>query len=436
MNKRYLQWLYGQLPELAGKGIITQQNAEQIKQYYEGLSISSKRPLALIIFGTIGTFLIGLGIILLFAHNWEQLSREARTVLSLMPTALGILLCGWVLFKKNDITALKESAATFLSLMVGASLALVCQTYHISGDSSDFIMTWMLLIVPLVYLMDATIPAVIYLAGITSWTYHFWGETLEAFLYWPLAAIVVPHFITSLRKEMHAVRSLLFALAAALSVFFVSFVMLNQKNLPGSWIIFHSGIFGIFYLIGKLDVNTPSRHWQAPFLFIGRIGILIMAFILTYYTLWDFNIFNMGNFSGTALLLNTVLLVGIMAIYALLAVRSQKSLEAEDMFYAAMPLMAILGCLFTYLVKPLSIVPVILFNVYILILSIRYITGGIKQGRLDKLNTGILILAVLIILRFFDIDIGFTFKGLTFIVLGIGFLAANIAMLRRREGRI
>jgi len=58
--------------------------------------------------------------------------------------------------------------------MVGAAIALVSQTYNISGDRADFILTWMLLIVPLVYLMAATIPAVIYVAGISTWSCYYW----------------------------------------------------------------------------------------------------------------------------------------------------------------------------------------------------------------------------------------------------------------------
>jgi hypothetical protein len=281
--------------------------------------------------------------------------------------------------------------------------------------------------------MDATVPAVIYLAGIASWTYHFWSETLQAFLYWPLAAVVVPHFVISLRKDMHAIRASLLALVAALSVFLVGFVMLNHENLSGSWIIYHSGIFGIYFFLGNLDYKDSSKRWQLPFLYIGRIGILIMSFILTYRTLWNFDIIKLGNFSDPALWLNSILLLGIMAIYAFLLVKNRKLLETEDVLYGAMPLVSILAYITNFFIGPLVAVPIILFNIYILGFSLSNIVNGMKQNRLDKLNAGIFILVILIVLRFFDIDIGFVFKGLVFIALGIGFLAVNVIMLRRRE---
>ena len=52
---------------------------------------------------------------------------------------------------------------------------------------------------------------------------------------------------------------------------------------------------------------------------------------------------------------------------------------------------------------------------------------GVRERRLGKINGGMLILSVLIVMRFFDMDIGFIAKGIVFIVLGIAFLVANIS---------
>jgi hypothetical protein len=41
------------------------------------------------------------------------------------------------------------------------------------------------------------------------------------------------------------------------------------------------------------------------------------------------------------------------------------------------------------------------------------------------------ILSMLIIVRFFDANISFTIRGMLFIALGIAFLIANVALMRR-----
>src|SRR3989338_7494305 len=139
MNKMGIKWLYQELPELITRGILTQEAADKMRQYYGEVKSIGKMTVMLIILGTIGALLIGLGIILLLAHNWEQLSRLTRAVLSLAPLAIGQALALWVLWKRPQSGAFKEGSATFLSLMVGASIALINQTYNIPGDTGTFI---------------------------------------------------------------------------------------------------------------------------------------------------------------------------------------------------------------------------------------------------------------------------------------------------------
>ena len=45
-----------------------------------------------------------------------------------------------------------------------------------------------------------------------------------------------------------------------------------------------------------------------------------------------------------------------------------------------------------------------------------------------------LLLTALIVMRFFDTDVGFLIRGLAFIAAGVGFLVVNIILLKRRKG--
>ena len=60
--------------------------------------------------------------------------------------------------------------------------------------------------------------------------------------------------------------------------------------------------------------------------------------------------------------------------------------------------------------------------------------AGIRSNNLAVINTGMLMLAILIIARFFDSDISFIIKGLVFIIVGIGFLVTNAILARRMRG--
>ena len=81
-----------------------------------------------------------------------------------------------------------------------------------------------------------------------------------------------------------------------------------------------------------------------------------------------------------------------------------------------------------------SSLAVLLVNVYVLIISVLTIINGAKEDHLGILNYGLLILSALIMCRFFDTDLSFVMRGILFVIVGLGFFAANYLMLKKRKG--
>jgi uncharacterized membrane protein len=433
MNKKCVQWLYQELPQLVDKGILNTETAEKISRYYGEVKNTSKKWFFLIVCGVLGALLIGLGIILILAHNWEQFSRFTRGILSFAPLLIGQALAAWVLLKRPQSSAFKEGTATFLSLMVGASIALVSQTYNIPGDISDFTLSWMLLIVPLVYLMEASIPAIIYLIGITIWSCSFFNNPIKSVFFWPLTAVIVPHFIWALRKDIYTVRTALLALAIAISTCFGAGFSLG-KTWDGAWIIIYSSIYSIFYLIGSREFNDIPTMWQWPFRFIGAIGLFALSFMFTFQDMWKL-VLRYGITHGKVLSLSAlpdhIITFAIIITAILFFYDNAKRKNIIKSLFGIMPLLAILG----YALSMQSVILAsILFNVYLFILSLSRIALGIRDNNLGAVNIGMLMLAILIIARFFDSDINFIIKGLVFILVGVGFLVTNAVLVRRRGG--
>jgi len=434
MNKTAIRWLYRELPDLVVKGILTQETADRLRQHYGEVKGVSKTTVTLIILGTIGALLIGLGIILLLAHNWEQFSRLTRAFLSLAPLVIGQGLALWVLCKRPQSGAFKEGAATFLSLMVGASIALISQTYNIPGDTGTFILTWMFLIIPIVYLMQASLPAAIYLIGVTAWSGTYWDNPSKAILFWPLAAITIPYFIWALRQEIYAIRTTILSLIMIICVSFATSFSLG-KTWHGSWIVIFPSMYSIFYFLGWLKVSKITTNWQQPLRLIGAIGLFILAFQFTFRYVWQYlDRYSYGinkNISDISAIPDHIITLGMIAIAMLLFYDNIKRKNWTVSLFGAVPLLAIVA----YLIKGQSpVAPLLIFNVYLLVLSISRIIFGVRNNNLAIINTGMLILAILIIARFFDSDINFIIKGLAFIIVGIGFLVTNLTLTRRIGG--
>jgi uncharacterized membrane protein len=193
MSKNILQ----ALPELVEAQVITPETASQIRDYYHRREGKPANVL-FIVFGILGALLVGLGIILMLAHNWDELPRAARTSLAFLPLVLGQGLGVYVLLRKAASLAWRESAATLLFLAVGASISLVSQIYHITtGNLSSFLFTWMLLVLPLVYLLRSSMVSLLYLSGITWYAAESRGlldVSSPSWFYWVLLVGLLPHY--------------------------------------------------------------------------------------------------------------------------------------------------------------------------------------------------------------------------------------------------
>ena len=191
MGDKNIAWLYKELPKLVAAGIISEKTAQQIKDYYGPLEEKNKEQNLVLIFSILGAVLIGSGLILLLAHNWSELTRLSRTLI-IFTTLIGAQsLVAWVLLHKSYSLPWREGSTTALVFIVGAAIALIGQTYHLPSNLANFLLTWMLLILPLVYLADVTIPALFYLGGISWWSFVVQGEF--SLLFWLLVVLIITY---------------------------------------------------------------------------------------------------------------------------------------------------------------------------------------------------------------------------------------------------
>jgi hypothetical protein len=76
-----------------------------------------------------------------------------------------------------------------------------------------------------------------------------------------------------------------------------------------------------------------------------------------------------------------------------------------------------------------------LINLMILGIGVNKIRNAAKNNSLGGLNYGLLIISILIICRFFDTDLSFIIRGTLFVLVGLGFFAANYWMIKNRGNK-
>lgn len=433
MSQKQIRWFLGELSTLLENGVIDGAAAERLRRHYESTAGPS-RNWALTIFGILGGTLVGLGVILLLAHNWADLSRAARTALAFAPLVAAQLLAVWIFRAGKESSAWREGVGLFWTLAVGAAIALVAQTYHIPGDAGRFALTWMLLTLPIVYLLNATGPALVYLAGITFWAIDAQSNAGQALPFWPLAALILPHVVYAARGNPYAARPALLFWGIAFALCVAVGVTL-EKILPGLWIIVYGALFAIFYLAGEFWFGEAPSAWQKPFQTFGAVGGVVLAFLLTYDWPWEeigWRYWRHGAaYHGFAALLDYSLAALLPAAAIALLVSSIRRGKAHALFIGALPILAVLGFALVAQTGE-EAAALALFNLHVFAVGLGLLVQGFRARRASTVNAGLLVVFALILLRFFDEDLGFVFRGVVFVLLGLAFLAVNLVLARKK----
>lgn len=434
MDEKFIKWLYRELLELTAKGILTEESANRLHNYYGEAKQSYSKSTTVLVFGILGAFFIGAGIILLFAHNWNYFSRVEKTVISFIPLVVSQIMAVWVVLKDKKSLVWREGISIFYTISIGATISLISQVYHISGEFYEFLLTWMILSLPIAYLFDTSSPIIVYLVGITSWACYEQIYSTNAVLFWPLALLILPFYLKEFKNNKYGNRTVLFSWIICLCLS-VALEVTLEKVLPGIWIITYSSFFGVLYIVGSRWFADAETKWQKPFYSIGLIGILGMSYLLTYKWSWHeigFNHYRHSyRYNEAASIVDYIVTALLFLSNLFLAVDFIRKGEKEKITFSLFCIISLIG-FFAAGYFPSGIFSSALFNFYFLILGIIILVKGIKNERLGVINVGMLIIMFLVVSRFFDSEFSFVTRGLVFVILGICFLITNLIIINRR----
>ena len=413
-----------QLTELLDAEIITSETAQKISTFYH--TKDENKPNRLFtIFGVLGALLCGLGIILIIAHNWDDMSRNVKTVLAFLPLLIGQIACAYSLIKKRSITWI-ESSTTFLILAVGATISLVSQIYNIPGNLSDFLLVWAVITAPLMYLMRSNLAVILHLV-LATWYACYSGYAYnvgshEPWWYLVLFAWLIPYYVKlqKQKSETNISGVLNWLIPASLVITLSTFT--DGDTLA---FIMYVGLFGMFYNLGQIPLFKNQKLRRNGYSIIGSLGTVFLLTILTFEWFWKDAFIE--SYNDIELLITALLFLSGIAVLGYL--HYKKQIKSFNLFQYAF---LIIGGV--YLTKGLGHVHgLILANILVAALGLFAIRIGIQRNSYGILNYGLLIVTALIICRFFDTNLDFIFRGILFIAVGAGFFFTNYLLLKKQD---
>lgn len=419
------------LDELQRQQVITEDEANRIRTYYSQKPRPENNRLV-IVFGILGSLLVGMGLVLIIAHNWDVLVKPVKLGIAMLPLAIGQLICGYLLWKKSVSIAWREGISVFVVFAIATAIAIVGQVYNIQSNFANFLFVWMVLVLPLIYVMRSSAASLLFWIGITWYAcedgyfdyhhgivYKYWLLVLAAMpWYWQLCKDAIRSNFTHLHH---------WVIAGSLIITLGTFHGDSEELLLPAYMF----LFGIFVLVGQFRIFSNQRLLSNAYLVSGSLGIITILLILSFKWYWlEIDRKDISEWPFAVELYLCLALLAITAILYMLLLKQKKLNELLSKSYVT-PVFLILFLLGASQPYPAQI----LTNILILILAIYTIREGAKADHLGRMNYGLMILTLLIICRFFDTNLSFVVRGLLFVMVGLGFFAMNYRMIKKRKAQ-
>jgi uncharacterized membrane protein len=419
--------ILGDLQELLDAGVIDNNTAEKIRSHYSG-SEDKKTSRLLIVFGILGALVTGMGLILIFAHNWDTLPKNAKLIISFLPLLTGQIWCATLLFRSKLDSIWKEAASVFLFIGIAVAISLISQIYNLSENFTMLLVVWMILGLPVVYLMKSSIASLLYIV-LASWVSWLHQPVLVRpfYLYFVLLALIAP-FVFSLYQKNRNSNFFIFH-CWVLVISFTSSAGAVVKS-GEEWLMpLYIFIFSTYIFISNAPFLVDSGLWKNPFRLVGNLGVLVLFFVLTFDFYWDAvdDVDFIQESANPEFIFSAIMLLISTALFIKTLVARKFSLpkagEAGFIFF-----------IIAFILAQYSVTAsLIAMNIYLLAHSLVFVKAGAEKGHLGILNFGLAILSVLIACRFFDTDMSFVVRGLLFIGLGLSFFVANYKLVQNRK---
>ncbi|HZA25210.1 MAG TPA: DUF2157 domain-containing protein [Dehalococcoidia bacterium] len=393
-DRRFLEHLPEEVQDWQERGIINPDQGRAILDTYDVPDVAQEaRGRLVTVLAVLGSILVGLGIILFFASNWQEIHKEVKLALMLVGIPTVYVVGYWLRYHRGYERA---GTATILlgALFYGAAIHLVAQPYNIPVNHPNLVLYWFLGVIPLAYVVRSDVMLVLGI-GLFLAAIGFRGQV------WLLDTDLMPF--------------------RAFPLYLVLGLML----------------YGLGKLQGRFEsTRVYSRAYELVGLLTVFAGLYLLSFRFWWEELFDRSV--LSNYGVTVefwLIAGVASAVAVVSLTATMLTRANQGLPLRTLPYEAVAVLVLLvvAALVVFLQPDSDLVYPLLFNFLLLVGMVGLIFLGYFRGREVLINLALVFFSIDVVTRYFEFSFELLDRSVVFIVAGIILLAGGFLLERGRR---
>lgn len=427
MNKHH-RWLLDEVGHWHAEGLIDAGQAEALIARY---GREPETAWGKVIFSAIGAVIFGLGIILLFAYNWDAMHRYAKLA-AIFIAILAAHGAGYYWSRPDSQhRKLGESLHLLGTMLFGAGIWLIAQIYHIDEHYPNGVLLWAMGALLLAWALPSLAHAMLAMALLILW---HWFEVFDFHHANQLATWLIAFGILPL-AWMHRSRvTLFFALALFMTSYATAVTSIELRYNTVITVLF--SLACSYILFSRLVSATRFPESAGAFRVIGVGVYAVLLFLLTIGDIEE-DLFRRADDTVTALQgFYWLFPVGlaVAGVLALLLRYSDIISEPVDRLETGIVLAALTVVLMvSFGAMPAGGAGWVLLNLLFLTHSLVLIRRGTLYLRWQPVTLGSIMLAAFTFARFLDLFDSLILRALAFLGLGAALFAIGFYYSHQKQ---
>lgn len=431
------------------EGIIEDSVYEQLSQRYQfdNLDNVAQDRFIFILIG-VGCILVGLGAITFVAANWQSWSREVKLIL-LLSLFFATNIIGFYLWREPVLDNLGKKRRQrkrifghglllLGALLLGANMAFMAQTFHISGSDYELFLFWGIGVLVMAYSLQLASLGVFAFVLVNIAYWMGLGELFRSYSEFTLGLLILEN-MPILWLAMFVPLAYLCKSRWIFGLSTIAFALSLQFNLNRYWAYaVKSFAFALppALLWSYDDLLFPKvnqRWFQSVARNLALLFFSILFYILSFRGYWEYaNYYSTDNnlIPNLFLLINLGILT-VLAIYQwfnLLFTKSNRQRQGIDFINVAIAIFVVI-CAFAPIalnIDGIGIVAIFVFNLLLALLGCGMIRQGLESNQRRAFWGGMILLTLQIITRMLEYNTDLLFKSLVFVLCGVAVIGAGL----------